>query len=90
MRRDLNRTCNILRASLWLALSWLVLVSPSFAQAEQWSRRDDTRQPAAQASSAISPTAARPSGDDGAKVALQLVSEADRPVASAEAHQLTH
>ena len=70
MRPDLTRTSNVLRASFWLALSWLVLVSPSFSQTEQWTRLDDKRQPAAQATPPIAAVAARPQGDDGATVAL--------------------
>lgn len=84
VRPTLNRKCSFLGASFWLALSWLVLISPSLLHAEQWNRLDDARQPAAQAASSIGATAARPQVDDGAPFTLQAESEAPHPVSRAK------
>ena len=65
-----NRKAGALRASLWLVLALLVFVSPAFSTTDHRLKRDDARQPAAQSTIGISLIAARPTGLDGAPVAI--------------------
>lgn len=72
MARDLNKTCGGLRASSWLVLSLLVFISPFFAISHHWTKRDDARQPAAQAVSSSVVAAARPTAPGNDFIAIQI------------------